>query len=158
MWLWDRLTGGRGQRGETGEPTSAPTPSTVAPERAWRGLPPIQRRIADLQPIVRVDQFSGSLRTWQSPALLGELGHGVNPEAPGGLVAGLVEPTRWGHYPAGPALTLASVPAAARRPSPVQRLASETAGSEPVAGQLNSGERFAEPAPFIEPELTEVSP
>ncbi|MGW5230786.1 hypothetical protein ACWEQU_00450 [Streptomyces nodosus] len=97
-WLsW--LTGGRG--GGTRSPAEiAPVtrgPSAEVP--GWREVPPLQRTVRDAALVTDPAAFRGSLGTWQDATLFTPLGHLVSPEAPSGLVHGVVAPSGSGGAP-----------------------------------------------------------
>src|SRR5579875_3214990 len=74
-WLKGRLVGR--------EPITASVP-------AWRSLPPIQRALEPIEPVVGV-HFEDDLRSWRDPTLsLSPLGHRRGPGEPAGEVAELV--------------------------------------------------------------------
>lgn len=134
MWLWDRLAGrGRATGADTVGATTSPPAATTTAEAGWRQLEPIQRQVPAITPIAAAADFSGSLRTWHNPAILGELGHGVSPMAPSGLIDGLVEPisgsaSQPASYPVARTLTL--VDGAPAR-GPVQRIVVGAASPTP---------------------------
>ncbi|MFD5112108.1 hypothetical protein ACFWNG_07330 [Streptomyces sp. NPDC058391] len=67
------------------------TPAGSArPAAGWRELPPVQRTLTAPGLVTDPDGFRGSLGTWQDATLTTPLGHLVSPQAPSGLVHGLV--------------------------------------------------------------------
>ncbi|WP_394361860.1 hypothetical protein [Amycolatopsis sp. SB7-3] len=87
MWTW--------RRKEPGPPPEAAAPAPLPVTRAeWRGLPPIQRVVAEHPLINPVQRFSASLTSWRSPAYLEPLGHRVGPAEPSGVIDGLARAPR----------------------------------------------------------------
>ncbi|MYZ36161.1 MULTISPECIES: hypothetical protein [unclassified Streptomyces] len=56
----------------------------------WRELPPVQRTVTTPGLVTDPDGFRGSLGSWQDATLTTPLGHLVSPQAPSGLMHGLV--------------------------------------------------------------------
>ncbi len=93
--------GGSGRR-RTGPPEgaapAADTPGDAAPgtdtgpSGAWRDLPPLQRTSDGLGLLTDPGGFRASLDTWQDISLSRPLVHLVSPEAPAGLLYGVVSP------------------------------------------------------------------
>ncbi|AJE43814.1 hypothetical protein [Streptomyces nodosus] len=99
-WLsW--LTGGRrdddGTRSPAGIAPVTRGPSVGLP--GWREVPPLQRTVRAPALVTDPAVFRGSLGTWQDASLFTPLGHLVSPEAPSGLVHGVVAPSGSGGVP-----------------------------------------------------------
>ncbi|MFD7900062.1 hypothetical protein [Streptomyces sp. NPDC059743] len=60
------------------------------PVADWRELPPVQRTVTTPGLVTDPDGFRGSLSSWQDATLTTPLGHLVSPQAPSGLMHGLV--------------------------------------------------------------------
>ncbi|MFF7140638.1 hypothetical protein ACFZB5_05285 [Streptomyces nodosus] len=93
-WLsW--LTGGRGGGDGTRSPAEI-APVTRGPSAGlpgWREVPPLQRTVRAPALVTDPAAFRGSLGAWQDASLFTPLGHLVSPEAPSGLVHGVVAPS-----------------------------------------------------------------
>ncbi len=98
MPFWDRIL--RAEAAPEVAAGSAREPETVADSApggsgstvpGWRELPPIQRRLGDIEPAVSARKFDRSLHTGQTLNLLGEMSHSVSPVAPSGIVDGLIQ-------------------------------------------------------------------
>ena len=75
---------GRHRPPETGHPHSG-TPGEPAVHRAeWRGLPPIQPAVTPVAGTFGTTSFETGLASRRSPALVGQMGHFVTPDAEGG--------------------------------------------------------------------------
>ncbi|MFE1957067.1 hypothetical protein [Streptomyces sp. NPDC059479] len=67
--------------------SASPSGRAVA---GWRELPPVQRTVTTPGLMTDPDGFRGSLSSWQDATLTTPLGHLVSPQAPSGLMHGLV--------------------------------------------------------------------
>ncbi|MGH3754337.1 MAG: hypothetical protein ACRDRP_16890 [Pseudonocardiaceae bacterium] len=113
MWPWQRTD------------RAAGAPAASAP--AWRSLPPIQRSLGPLAPVAPREEFAASLQTWRNPSFLAPLGHLVSPDAPAGVIDGLLSPASAPlAHSDGPPLAFAQRPA--RRRGVVQRMLTAFAG------------------------------
>lgn len=93
------------------------------PVGGYLRLAPLQRSTAPIVPTLQLTRNRDWIGTWRSPQFLGEMGHALDPAAPGGLIGGLAgvgTPVPWD---GGAALPLA-LPDADPEPAAVQRAAS----------------------------------
>lgn len=91
MGLLSWLRGDRADGSSSSAPDGSSTASASSGAAAgWRELPPVQRTLTAPGLVTDPDGFRGSLGTWQDATLSTPLGHLVSPQAPSGLVHGLV--------------------------------------------------------------------
>ena len=112
----------------------------------WKGLPPIQRSVADHPLTVPTQQFAAGLSTHEDPRTVAQpLSHGVSLQAPPGIVLDVVRPQPQSR---GPELVPRTQ---TRRPTGVQRAADESSIAD--AGDTNFESGAIEDLPAMAPTL-----
>jgi len=113
-----------------GAAAGAAGPGAGPARRDWATLPPLQRATGEIALTARTAPFTASLVTWRDPSFLAPLGHSVDPNAPAGLVEGVVM-GRTGASAAAPGSTATAV-----QRSPDLVLAGRGSGSAGLAGRV----------------------
>ena len=130
------------------ERSSAPEPTPATPQVHfdWKGLPSIQRTIADHPLTVPTESFAADLSTHDDPrAVAKPLGHQVSLEAPPGIVLGIARTQTRSDGP-----DLVPRPHAGRGPA-IQRIIDESVAGEPSTAQLAQADIEDTPAPLSPP-------
>ncbi len=91
MWPFRRRADGGPPVGPPAEPSGPPGAPAVH-RGEWRSLPPIQRLVTPPSGTFGTASFESGLTSRQPTGVLGQLGHFVASDAPGGTVAGFARP------------------------------------------------------------------
>jgi hypothetical protein len=75
-WPWSRPEGPK--------PVAAPAP------KAWESMAPMRSAMPMVQRVTDSSAFTSTLASWQQPGVVGPMEHAVDPDAPTGVVDGLV--------------------------------------------------------------------